>query len=414
MDQAILNLMLSNVDASPEDPSSETSSIIDGFELMNTQCEGNCYQKLKSLLQHAAKLIKLKDQQIDNHVRTISTLSMKCLDIQKHYMENQMAEKGKEISDLVSKYAEQLKEANAPSNKTNESLEIPKEQLENQLADQTRAREDELNALFEESKKKVESLIAQLSEAEIKLKEANTFLEESHEKLKMLEVEKQKMENKLTSKIKENEILIKNYQTKIEKQKNTFLEESHEKLKMLEVEKQKMENKLTSKIKENEILIKNYQTKIEKLENKEYKSLLHEANYYPTTVTINNDIAGPGWLVIQRRELQYGSLKTTINIASNMVYSLTKDQPHELYIHLKKKDGSTSFAHFDNFQVEEDKKDKIKSLGAVRTSMAVVGDFRGSSIEVIMNIFCYSDCIACTLMIRQKLKYQLPSPSITE
>ncbi|XP_068144142.1 uncharacterized protein [Drosophila tropicalis] len=346
MDQAILNLMLSNVDASPEDPSSETSSIIDGFELMNTQCEGNCYQKLKSLLQQAAKLIKLKDQQIeskdrqieskdsqiDNHVRTISTLSMKCLDIHKHYMENQMAEKGKEISDLVLKYAEQLKEANAPSNKTNESLEIPKEQLENQLADQTRAREDELNALLEESKKKVESLIAQLSEAEIKLKEANTFLEESHEKLKMLEVEKQKMENKLTSKINQNEILIKNYQTKIEKP-----------------------------------------------EIKEYKSSLHLANYGPTTVTINNDIAGPGWLVIARRERQNGSLAKTINIASNMVYSLTKDQPHELYIHLKKTDGRTSFAHYDNFEL--DQYFKIKSLGAVRSSMAI-HDERSSNSNV--------------------------------
>ncbi|XP_068144243.1 chromosome partition protein Smc-like [Drosophila tropicalis] len=381
MDQAILNLMLSNVDASPEDPSSETSSIIDGFELMNTQCEGNCYQKLKSLLQQAAKLIKLKDQQIeskdrqieskdsqiDNHVRTISTLSMKCLDIHKHYMENQMAEKGKEISDLVLKYAEQLKEANAPSNKTNEILEIPKEQLENQLADQTRAREqDELNALLEESKKKVENLIAQLSEAEIKLKEANTFLEESHGKVKMLEVEKQKMENKLTSKINQNEILI-----------------------------------------------KNYQTKIEKAENKEYIADLHIANFFPRMVTINNDIAGPGWLVVVRRELQNGSLERTINIGSNMVYSLTKDQPHELYIHLKNKHESTSFAHCDNFALDQDF--KIKSLGAVRSSMAITEDFCGSSFESIMDFYGYSNCIAsCTLMIRQKLKYQLPPRSITE
>ncbi|XP_023036944.1 uncharacterized protein LOC111519594 [Drosophila willistoni] len=355
MDQAILNLMLSNVDGSTEDSSSETNSIIDEFELLNTQCEGNCYQKLKSILQQAGKLIKLKDQQIDNHVKTISTLSMKCLEINKHYMENQMAEKNKEVSQLV-------KESMAPSNETNETL---KEQLRNQLVDQTKAREDQLNALLEESNKKVENLIAQLSEAESKLKEANTFLQECNEKVKMLEIEKQQMENKLTSKINEYEILIKSTETKIM--------------------------------------------------NSEYKSIVYVTGRGDQMVTINNDITGPGWIVIKRSERQGGSLKKIIDVESSWVYSFIKDQPHELYIHLVYKDGTTSFAHYDDFALHVlngSSVYKIKSMGALRTSLTIGGDFCGRSLESISDTFTF--VTSYTLMIRSKLKYQLLTPYTAE
>ncbi|XP_046865587.1 protein Hook homolog 1-like [Drosophila willistoni] len=372
MDQAILNLMLSNMDGSTEDSSSETNSIIDEFELMNTQSKGNCCQKLKSILQQAGKLIKLKDeqieskdQQIDNHVKTISTLSIKCLEIHKHYMENQMAEKNKEVSQILSKYPDQLKESMAPSNETNEALnshETIKEQLRDQLADQAKAREDQLNALLEESNKKVENLIAQLSEAESKLKEANTFLQESNEKVKMLEIEKQQMENKLTLKINEYEILIKNNETKI---KNS--------------------------------------------DNKEHKSIIHVTGWRSQKVTINNDIAGPSWIVIKRSERQSGSLKKTIDVDSSWVYDLTKDHPHELYIHLVYKDGTTSFAHYDEFALHDWNGSvyKIKSMGALRTSMAIVGDFCGKSVDNFWITFESECTLICTFMVRQRLKYQL-------
>ncbi|XP_023036912.2 uncharacterized protein LOC6652501 isoform X3 [Drosophila willistoni] len=332
MDQAILNLMSPNMDGSPEDSSSETNSIINEFELLNTQCEGNCYKKVKSILQQAGKLIKLKDQQIDNHLKTISTLSMKCLEIHKHYMENQV-----------------------------------QEQPRDQLADQAKAREDQLNALLEESNKKVESLIAQLSEAESKLKEANTFLPESNKKVKMLEIEKQQMENKLTSKINEYEILI-----------------------------------------------KNNETKIKNLEDKEYKSIIHLTGLRPVTVTINNDIAGPGWIVIRRSERQSGSLKNTISVRSCWVYDLTKDHPHELYIHLVYKDGTTSFAHYDEFALHDWNGSvyKIKSMGALRTSLTIGGDFCGRTLESLSDTFTFHT--SYTLMIRSKLKYQLLTPYLTE
>ncbi|XP_023037645.1 uncharacterized protein LOC111519815 [Drosophila willistoni] len=341
MDQAILNLMLSNVDGCTEDSSLETNSIIDEFELLNTQCEGNCYQKLKSILQQAGKLIKLKDQQIDNHVKTISTLSMKCLEIHKDYMD-------------------QLKESMAPSNETNETLNSH-ETLRNQLVEQTKAREDQLNALLEESNKKVENLIAQLSETESKLKEANTFLQESNEKVKMLETEKQQM----ASKINEYEILIKNNETKIM--------------------------------------------------NSEYKSIVYVTGRGDQMVTINNDIAGPGWIVIKRSERQRGSLKKTIDVDSSWVYSFIKDQPHELYIHLVYKDGTTSFAHYDDFALHVlngSSVYKIKSMGALRSSLTIGGDYCGLALESISDTFTFVTCY--TLMIRSKLKYQLLTPYITE
>ncbi|XP_023036911.2 uncharacterized protein LOC111519588 [Drosophila willistoni] len=263
MDQAIINLMLWNTDASREDCASEANSMMDEFELMNPQCEGNCYQKVKSILQQAADTIKLKDQQIeskdrqiDNHMRTISTLSMKSLDIHKHYVENQMVEKCKEVSDLVSKYQDQLKESNALLKETTErlkSLETQKKEEESQFPDQTIAIEQ--------------------------------------------------VENQLTAKVKENEVLIQKYETQIKHLKDQIIT-------------------LTQAPKEDN-----------KDKESDYtKKLVWIPGLGPVPVTIENNFMGNNWMVICRNEETRGKIHLTIDIYLEHLYQLTKDFEQELCI----------------------------------------------------------------------------------
>ncbi|XP_068144278.1 CAP-Gly domain-containing linker protein 1-like [Drosophila tropicalis] len=310
MDQAIINLMLWNTDASREDSASEANSMIDGFELMNTQCEGNCYQKVKSILQQAADTIKLKDQQIDNHMKTISMMSMKSLEIHKHYVENQMPEKSKEVSDLVSKYQDQLKESIALLKETNErqkNLETQKEQVENQLADQTKAREDQLNAR----------------------------LELSNERLRMLQLEKEQVENQLTVKVYENEILIQNYEKQINNLKDQI---------MAQAPAPEEQNK-----------------------DKDTEQLVWIPGFGPMPVTIQNNLEGYDWMVICRNEENRGKFHLKIDIELERLYHLTKDFEQELYIQFDKNKfiyhHITEFAMYgksDGYQVKTLKLDPQK------------------------------------------------------
>ncbi|XP_022221517.2 ficolin-1-like [Drosophila obscura] len=85
-----------------------------------------------------------------------------------------------------------------------------------------------------------------------------------------------------------------------------------------------------------------------------------------------------GWTVIQRRidgstnfnrnwteyKLGFGNLQGNFFLGLEKIHLMTKNQSHELFIHLQKIDGSTSFAQYDDFQVgSEEEGYNLKSLG---------------------------------------------------
>ncbi|XP_068144076.1 uncharacterized protein [Drosophila tropicalis] len=124
----------------------------------------------------------------------------------------------------------------------------------------------------------------------------------------------------------------------------------------------------------------------------------------PAALMIENNIAGPGWTVINRWIMDNGIL--TEDICQFLhVYELTKDNPHELYIHMERKDGGTSHAHFSNFVLgayDDTKKDYVIQIlnGLRKHSNILVGNFTGKAITELYDTFCY-DCVMSLIMIRE-------------
>ncbi|XP_023036939.1 uncharacterized protein LOC111519593 [Drosophila willistoni] len=124
----------------------------------------------------------------------------------------------------------------------------------------------------------------------------------------------------------------------------------------------------------------------------------------PTALMIENNIAGPGWTVINRWIMDNGIL--TEDICQFLhVYELTKDNPHELYIHMERNDGSSSHAHFNTFALsayDDTKKDYVIKLlnGLRKHSNILVGNFCGKTITELYDTFCY-DCVMSLIMIRE-------------
>ncbi|XP_023033367.1 uncharacterized protein LOC111519022 [Drosophila willistoni] len=295
MDKSILNLMLSNVEGSSEDPISETNSVCDGFEFMGiNECKENCYRKIKPILQQAAQTIKLKDRQINNLIN----LALKNYPESKNLLQTESSEANKEeinVLTIVSNNENQVKDENG------KSPEVTNPETDNHLD--------------------------------------------------------------------EKDVIIKLYQTKI---------------KQLEDEIKTMSKKLKGRV--------------DKYPNK----MVFRTNFdVPILCTIENDVAGPGWIVIQRYEMCEGELKEIILLGSKFLHDLMKDQLYELYIHVVNEDGSTSYAHYDNFKIDPNSQ-TITSLGSLKTSMEISGNFIGKPHADIYKYFGHKS-IKFQLMIRQKL-----------
>ncbi|XP_064536572.1 fibrinogen-like protein 1 [Drosophila montana] len=98
----------------------------------------------------------------------------------------------------------------------------------------------------------------------------------------------------------------------------------------------------------------------------------------PFRVPCDGTIAGPGWMVIQRRvdktvdfnrgwaeyRSGFGDLDGNFFIGLEKIYRMTNSQPHELYIYLQNFEDEIRFARYDNFSIaSEDDAYQLKVLG---------------------------------------------------
>lgn len=106
-------------------------------------------------------------------------------------------------------------------------------------------------------------------------------------------------------------------------------------------------------------------------------------NFDAFPVLLNNDKAGPGWIVIQQRingeenfyrnwedyKNGFGQFTGDFFLGLEKIHRLTNDRPHELYIYLEGFSGSEIyktpfFARYDNFRISgENDKYRLVSLG---------------------------------------------------
>ncbi|KAH8372282.1 hypothetical protein KR093_010934 [Drosophila rubida] len=93
---------------------------------------------------------------------------------------------------------------------------------------------------------------------------------------------------------------------------------------------------------------------------------------------VENSIAGPGWIVIQRRvkgscdfnrnETEYedgfGTKKGDFWLGLEKIHLITSHQRHELYVHIVDFDGNSHYAKYENFVVgSRQEQYMLKSLG---------------------------------------------------
>lgn len=95
------------------------------------------------------------------------------------------------------------------------------------------------------------------------------------------------------------------------------------------------------------------------------------------SVACDSKLAGPGWIVIQRRldanenfnrgwdeyRSGFGELAGSFFLGLEKLHLLTASRPHELYIYLKNSEDEARYAHYDNFAIgDASEQYKLKSL----------------------------------------------------
>lgn len=108
------------------------------------------------------------------------------------------------------------------------------------------------------------------------------------------------------------------------------------------------------------------------------KQLMYVPGFPPFRPTLEHGIAGPGWVVIQRRingltnfqtnlvsyRNGFGDPKGELWLGLVKLHAITSYQRHELYVHIVDYDHNTHYARYDNFVVGNEKENyELKSLG---------------------------------------------------
>lgn len=126
-----------------------------------------------------------------------------------------------------------------------------------------------------------------------------------------------------------------------------------------------------------------------------------------------NDIAGPGWTVIQQwtnggedeqRDWEeykngFGDYEGDLFIGLEKIHRLTSDKPHELYIHMEECDGDTLFAHYNNFRIAgEGDKYRLITLGLYSGNAAEDGmiwhEHKHSSLDSENDVKNFLHCLS--------------------
>lgn len=102
------------------------------------------------------------------------------------------------------------------------------------------------------------------------------------------------------------------------------------------------------------------------------------SNNYNLHVLCNSEIVGSGWTVIQQRingaesfdrnwtsyRNGFGSFDGDFFLGLENIHRLTSEQPHELYIHMERFNGSNYFARYDKFAISgENDQYSLNKLG---------------------------------------------------
>lgn len=106
--------------------------------------------------------------------------------------------------------------------------------------------------------------------------------------------------------------------------------------------------------------------------------LMHVPGVEPFEPTLEDKIAGPGWIVIQRRfdgtvdfdrdlvtyQEGFGEPNGEFWLGLEKMHRITTQKQHELYIHIVDYDGDTHYSRYDNFVVGSKVEEyQLKSLG---------------------------------------------------
>ncbi|KAH8405414.1 hypothetical protein KR222_011474 [Zaprionus bogoriensis] len=108
------------------------------------------------------------------------------------------------------------------------------------------------------------------------------------------------------------------------------------------------------------------------------RKLMHVPGVEPFEPTLENNIAGPGWVVIQRRfdgtvdfdrdlatyQEGFGDRNGEFWLGLEKMHKITTQRQHELFIHIVDYDGDIHYARYDNFVIGSKAEEyKLKSLG---------------------------------------------------
>ncbi|XP_030246083.1 ficolin-1-like [Drosophila navojoa] len=113
-------------------------------------------------------------------------------------------------------------------------------------------------------------------------------------------------------------------------------------------------------------------------QNNSIASILKLPHTDPILVPCDSTIAGPGWIMIQRRvdgtenfnrnwkeyKKGFGNPLHEYFIGLDYIYLITQSQPHELYIHMEDFNNETRYARYSNFLIgSEEESYVLEKLG---------------------------------------------------
>lgn len=309
----------------------------------------------------------------------ISLYNIACEDCNQNIV--QVIECSDRCCDVVKPFLQYFKELKNTADKSIEcqnEVRIKNEQIrcKDEIISEKNERIREKNEIINRLSDQIKELTSIGTLMNEKDKEIQTIRE--HIKTKNIEIQKTNDEIK-----RKNELLA---------AKDTNIHENEKQIKFKDIEIQKLKKDIQEKdmlinTKDKEIREKNDETTSKEDQNRELTNRLNNANeklskcdqihfcpYTGTTIchiqlpklkAFEAPSNGSGWMVIQRRmdgsenfnrnwndyKKGFGNMTGEFFIGLEKLHAITQSIPHELKILMGDKDGSTAFAHYDDFKI---------------------------------------------------------------